>query len=303
MSTSKIEWTDKTWNPVTGCTKVSQGCKHCYAETFYERFNGKGSFRNITCHPDRLLMPMRWKKPSMVFVNSMSDLFHEKVPFEFIDQVFAIMGFCQQHTFQVLTKRADRMLEYFRKERMHYWRQVALKLKGCFPPHFEHGSSFPNVWLGVSAEDQKTAAERIPYLLDVPAAVRFVSCEPLLGPINLAHLSADSARHPEYCQINALTGRHTDMARPCADVNKIDWVIVGGESGHGARPMYPDWVRSIRKQCETARTVFFFKQWGTWSFDDTGNMQRMGKHRSGRLLDGQEYQQFPLTQPHSITKK
>jgi protein gp37 len=219
---SKIEWTDKTWNPVTGCTKISQGCKHCYAERLYERFHGKGSFRNITCHPDRLEHPLRWKKASMVFVNSMSDLFHEEVPFSFIYDVFIIMQKAHWHTFQVLTKRAQRMLEFF----------VYAQFK----------EPIPNVWVGVSVEDQKAADERIPVLLKIPAAKRFLSCEPLIGEVDLYRF-IPPVQQPE---------------------RLIDWVIVGGESGPGARPMHPDWARKLRDQCTSAIIYFFFKQWGEW---------------------------------------
>jgi protein gp37 len=278
---SKIEWTDKTWNPVTGCTKVSQGCKNCYAERMYERFNGHGSFKNVTCHQDRLTQPMKWKKPSMIFVNSMSDLFHEDVPFIFIDAVFSVMSDIDHHIYQVLTKRPQRMVEFFKWKRDEFG--VPWQPK-------------PNVWLGVSVEDQKAADERIPLLLQVPAAVRFLSCEPLLGPVRLTQIDADAAGHKEYCTINALTGRHTDMARPCEDVPSIHWVICGGESGPGARPMNPDWAQSLRDQCASAEVPFFFKQWGAWSpYGD-----RVGKKKAGRILDGSTYDQFPGV---SIPKK
>ena len=223
MGRTKIEWTEKTWNPVTGCTKVSQGCKHCYAEVMHERFNMPGSFKNVTCHEDRLTIPIKWKKPSLIFVCSMADLFHESVPFEFIDEVFYVMAGCAQHTFQVLTKRPERMRQYF----MHVaemFDQISLE----FGP-------LSNVWIGVSVEDQKAADERIPILLQVPAAVRWLSCEPLLGEVNI---------------LKRLSG--------------IDWIVVGGESGHGARRMDPDWVRQVHGQCVMTNTPFFFKQWGEY---------------------------------------
>ncbi len=241
---SRIEWTQETWNPVTGCTKVSPGCEHCYAERFSERFRGvKGhpyeTGFDLTLRPERLDQPFKWKKPRRVFVNSMSDLFHENVPDKFIDLVFAVMTMAQRHTFQVLTKRPQRMQEYIHGKIDHDW-------SGWLPM---------NVWLGVSAEDQKRTDERIPPLLETPAAVRFVSAEPLLGPIDFG-----------------------------AAMDQIDWVIVGGESGPGARPMNPDWVRSIRDQCSSFCTPFFFKQWGGRTPKANGN-----------TLDGRQWQEYPVT--------
>lgn len=275
---SKIEWTDKTWNPVTGCTKVSQGCKNCYAERLYERFNGKGAFKNVICHQNRLSHPARWKRPAMVFVNSMSDLFHEDVPFSFINAVFSVMSDCDHHTYQVLTKRPARMLAFFK------WKSE------------EHGIPWepkPNVWIGVSVENQEAADERIPLLLDVPAAVRFLSCEPLLGPIKLWPLLQLTN--------NKWTNRPGSI---------IDWIICGGESGPGSRPMHPEWARSIRDQCQSAGVTFFFKQWGNWipmmghvnginvrdekfTFPDGTIMGYTNKKAGGRLLDGQIHDDFP----------
>ena len=228
---SRIEWTQETWNPVTGCTKVSPGCEHCYAERFSERFRGVPGHPyemgfDLTLRPERLDQPLRWKMPRRVFVNSMSDLFHEDVPDEFIDRVFVVMSITRRHTFQVLTKRAERMRDYCSSPAT-VGRIVTDSLElldgidDDVSHHHAHFSAItdglrcirlPNVWLGVSVEDQKRADERIPLLLDTPAAVRFVSAEPLLGPI--------------------------DFGRT---LNEIDWVIVGGESGPGARPMNPDW--------------------------------------------------------------
>jgi protein gp37 len=210
MSSTKtsIEWTDKTWNPTTGCTKVSPGCKFCYAEAITQRF--AGSFPNgfqFTMHPIRLEEPKRWRTPSRVFVNSMSDLFHEEMPLEFLQQIFRVMKDCPQHIFQVLTKRHQRMLE--------------------LAPLLEWA---PNIWMGVSVETQKYT-KRIDYLRNVPATVRFLSCEPLLGPLDL-------------------------------DLTGIHWVITGGESGQHHRPIEIDWVRSIREQCELMGVAFFHKQWG-----------------------------------------
>ena len=231
MSTD-IEWTDETWNPVTGCTKVSPGCDHCYAERVTERFHGKGAFERIVLHPDRLDKPLHWRKPRKVFVNSMSDLFHEQVPDTFIGLVWQVMAETPQHTFQILTKRHARMRSFLRQ-----W------------PNYE---PLPNVWLGVSVEDQKWADIRVPALIQTPAAVRFLSCEPLLGPVRIGYMSL------------------------------LDWVIVGGESGPGARPMHPDWARDLRDQCEAAGVPFLFKQWG-------GIRPKAG----GRELDGRTWDQYP----------
>ncbi|PYN61930.1 MAG: hypothetical protein DMD90_21920 [Candidatus Rokuibacteriota bacterium] len=208
-----IEWTDATWNPVTGCTKVSPGCKNCYAERLAARLHAMHNprYRNgfkLTLHPDLLSLPLRWRRPRMIFVNSMSDLFHEAVPAEYIWQVFAVMGQAPWHTFQILTKRSKRL------------RQLA------------SGLSWPsNVWQGVSVESSRYTA-RIDDLREIPAAVRFISIEPLLGPI------------------------------PALPLDNIHWVIVGGESGPRRRPVEAGWVREIRDQCLTADVRFFFKQWG-----------------------------------------
>lgn len=228
-----IEWTDVTWNPVSGCRKVSPGCAHCYAETMARRQMGpwKGrAFEDVRLHPDRLDAPLRWRKPKRVFVNSMSDLFHEDVPDEFIDRVFATMALAKQHTFQVLTKRPKRMQAFCSGPMMSDW-----------------PGGLPNVWLGVSAEDQQRADERIPILLDTPAAVRFVSAEPLLGPIEFsASCVAPFSGFPD--EVNG--GLH--------------WIIVGGESGPGARPCDVDWIRDIVRQCREAGVACFVKQLGAY---------------------------------------
>lgn len=218
---SHIEWTEMTWNPVTGCTKVSQGCKHCYAERMARRLHAMGSPRykngfRVTLHEDVIDAPRRWREPRLIFVNSMSDLFHEQIPLDFIERVFATMKDCPQHTFQVLTKRSERLRE--------------LSSRLTWPP---------NVWMGVSIENADVLA-RAADLATVPAAVRFLSCEPLLGPLDDL----------------PLTG--------------IGWVIVGGESGPFARPMRSEWVQSIRKQCRRHDVPFFFKQWGGRRKDLTG---------------------------------
>ena len=231
---SGIEWTDATWNPVTGCTKVSPGCAHCYAEAITLRFRRGGPFlpgkTTIKLHPDRLSLPLTWKAPRRIFVNSMSDLFHEEVPLNFIREIFEVMSQASRHTFQILTKRHERL--------------QALANELVWPE---------NVWIGVSVENQYWAYRRIPPLLTVPAAVRFLSVEPLLKPVNLS---------------SYLDGIH--------------WVVVGGESGPRARPIQQEWVEAIRDDCLAADVPFFFKQWG-------GRTSKVG----GRVLDGRIWDEMP----------
>lgn len=293
--TTAIEWTDAVWNPVTGCSKVSEGCRNCYAFALHDMrhkayLEGKKlpaqyakPFSEIQLFPDRLEQPLRWKKPRRIFVNSMSDLFHESVPDDFIEKVFKIMCVADRHTYQVLTKRPDRMQWWFQ----HYaW-------------NLTHT---PHIWLGTSVENQKAADERIPLLLQTPAAVRFLSCEPLLGPVDLTNYL------PYQYQATDEWGSFTDVYEQPG----VDWIIVGGESGPGARPMHPDWVRSLRDQCQATGVSFFFKQWGEWLFVhpdrksyeysspetkcaniDGMRFYRVGKKKAGRQLDGQEWNQFP----------
>lgn len=230
---SSIEWTQATWNPVTGCSKVSAGCKNCYAERLAARLQGMGNarYRNgfkVTLHADVIELPKRWREPRLIFVNSMSDLFHEQVPMEFIQRVFATMRDCPQHTFQILTKRSARL------------RTLAKNLE--WPG---------NVWMGVSVEDERVV-HRVADLQCVPAIVRFLSCEPLIGPLDNLSLAG------------------------------IHWVIVGGESGPGARPMKIEWIRSIFRQCRKCKVPFFFKQWGG-----------VRKDLTGRELGGRTYDEMP----------
>lgn len=265
---TEIAWTDATWNPVRGCTKVSAGCKNCYAERFAERFRGVPGHPfeqgfDVRLVPEALDLPLRWRKPRRIFVNSMSDLFHEAVPEEFIDRVFAVMALARQHVFQVLTKRADRMRVYLstpRRDAAIWWaarpmsesrgRYAYEALPVPFPGQGEKGIGIatwplPNVWLGVSVEDQRAADERIPHLLATPAAVRFISAEPLLGPVDLM----------------------PGLYRQRAGDPWLDWVIAGGESGPGARPCDLDWVRSILRRCRTAGVPAFCKQLGAHVVD------------------------------------
>jgi protein gp37 len=294
MSTG-IEWTDETWNPTTGCDRVSPGCDHCYAATMAARLKGMGQPKyqrdgdprtsgpgfGLTEHPDVLDQPLRWRKPRRVFVNSMSDLFHPRVTDEFIARVWAVMAATPQHTYQVLTKRPKRMRTW-----VTYWGSTWRE--GVMDP-------LPNVWLGTSVEDQQRADQRIPALLDTPAAVRFLSCEPLLGPVRLDEIRAADGVH-----YMPLTG--TSEPEP-----RMHWVIVGGESGPGARPMHPAWARDLRDQCTDAGVPFLFKQWGAWAytgstpggtapphlFEDGTVVWRVGKKAAGRELDGRTWDEFP----------
>ncbi len=317
MSESKIEWTEHTWNPTAGCSLVSPGCTNCYAMKTARRFDGMGRGYDGTTQPskggpvwtgvvnllpERLSIPLKRKKPTTWFVNSMSDLFHESIPFEYIAAVFGVMAACPQHTFQVLTKRPERAREFFEWWGPHAYdavndafRKASGKTGVAVFPTQRHGMvprrpwPLENVWLGTSVEDQQRADERIPELLRCPAAVRFLSAEPLLGPIVIPPMSY------------------------------VDWVIEGGESGPGARPMHPDWARSIRDQCVAAGVPYFHKQNGAWIdegqignplspqrhantdsmtfFGENGNgdvqMIRVGKKAAGRLLDGRTWDEMP----------
>lgn len=314
MADTSIEWTDKVWNPVVGCQKVSPGCKNCYAKTLHDQrhkahASGKAMpkqyaepFEVVQLMPDRLTDPLSWQKPKRVFVNSVSDLFHDDVPDSFICDVFKVMGRASRHTFQVLTKRAERMQRFMREQ------TNAHAIRSLEEPEFCVSWPYPNVWLGVSVENRKHGLPRVDALRETPAAIRFLSVEPLLedlGPLDL-------------------TG--------------VSWVIVGGESGRGSRPMHPDWARAIRDQCQTAGVAFFFKQHGEWldwsqmtgadkatvynplppeleyhpdhrnhdphlkphqmvlSGGDIGvgvSMYRVGKKAAGRLLDGRTWDEFP----------
>jgi protein gp37 len=235
---SKIEWTDATWNPVRGCTKISPGCKHCYAEVFAERFRGVPAHPyergfDLRLVPEKLEEPLKWKSPRLVFVNSMSDLFHPGVPDDYIVKVVEVMSAAHWHTFQVLTKRSDRMRDLLNSK---------LQFAACCG----------HIWWGVSVENRKHGLPRIEHLRAADVAMRFLSIEPLLEELGRVNLSG------------------------------IHWVIVGGESGHGARPMQKEWVVSVRRQCREARVPFFFKQWGG-----------VQKSRFGRELDGRTYDQMP----------
>lgn len=234
MAQSSIEWTEMTWNPTTGCTKISAGCKFCYAEVMTRRLHAMGIEKykdgfKVRTHEDAIGIPYSWKGSKTVFVNSMSDLFHPEVPFEFIQKVFGVMNNTPQHTYQVLTKRAERLYE------LHH------QLKWT-----------KNIWMGVSVEDERVI-DRIDFLREINAAIKFLSCEPLIGPLKNMNL------------------------------NNIDWVIVGGESGRKARPMNEKWVWDIKLQCQEQEVLFFFKQWGGTN-----------KKKAGRKLAGMTYDELPV---------
>ncbi len=311
MADTKIEWTQgpdgspgKVWNPVTGCTKVSPGCDNCYAETVTNRFHG-GHFEVVRLHSNRLDEPLHWKKPRMIFTCSMGDLFHSAVPWDFIFKVFEVMRKCPQHTFQILTKRPGRMA-YFAD-----WIEGSI-------------IDWPsNVWAGTSVESAKYLP-RLDVLARVPAKVRFVSVEPLLGPVDLKPwLQCLECGHPKWS--------HQDDLRtiiPGHYFNGLSWVIVGGESGPKARPAHPDWIRQIRDDCQAAGVPFFLKQWGEWTpgenvertqgivrtaswfidqwsydredlayedglIDDEPDLYRVGKKAAGAVLDGREWREMP----------
>ncbi len=272
MSDTTIEWTNKTWNPVRGCSKVSEGCRNCYAISVAARFNGPGQpYEGLaTRSPARwtgkvqfveshLRDPLRWKKPSFVFVNSMSDLFHEEIPDEWIDRVFAVMAIASRHTFQVLTKRSGRMANYMRRLSRSYDRLETGARSVGYTLRFQNIPMvpwpIPNVWLGVSVENQAAADERIPLLLQTATVVRFLSCEPLLGPLDLGF-----------------------------GLSYVEWVIAGGESGPKARPCDEAWLRSLRDQCRTAGVPYFLKQLGGWP-NKRGHLEA--------VLDGQRWIEMP----------
>jgi protein gp37 len=268
-----IEWTEATWNPVVGCTHVSAGCDHCYAareasgrlstNPVYAGLAVAGRFTGeVRLLPERLEQPMRWRKPRRIFVNSMSDLFHDDVPDEFIVQVFAVMHEAEQHTFQVLTKRPGRMASLLNSERF-YGKLVAEVASWRQEKYANPGLRWPllNVWLGTSVEDQKWANVRIPQLVRTPAVVRFLSCEPLLGPVDLRRWLPDPPEGDEDYRCQDHGWPDCQQSWPCRG---ITWVIAGGESGPEARPMHPDWPRTIRDQCVKAGVPFLFKQWGEY---------------------------------------
>jgi len=306
MADSRIEWTDKVWNPTTGCTK---GCSYCYARIMAGRLQKMGQEKYIggfapACHPGELEKPLCWRKPCRVFVNSMGDLFDPAIPFEFIDQILVVIACCPQHTFQILTKFPERVLEY--------------STDRLLPP---------NLWVGVTVEDQAAADARLPFLLRTPAAVRFVSIEPMTGPVELPRIKRTLVKPSNHFPGVEFAG---DGGYPLG----VDWVICGGMTGKDAVPMHPDWVRTLRDQCKAADVPFFFKGWGEWrpriaawepkpfgifldgsyyragllmgpinaeaiaiterhSRQQYAMIHRVGKKAAGSRIDGQEWKQLP----------
>jgi protein gp37 len=358
MAKSKIEWCDQVWNPITGCTKISEGCNACYAERMAKRLAGRFGYPKInpfavTSHHDRIYEPSKWKKPQRVFVGSMGDIFHPDVPEHWIDAIMVTAALFRKHTFMILTKRPQRMLEYFnrpKEEILKSWEESIQQIKWninkldtctCAAQLYSYCMDnwpVPNIWLGVTTENQATTNQRLPLLLKTPAAKRFISAEPLLGPINYMHFS------------NSLLNTKDHPWKNTHLLSGIDWVICGGETGPKARPMHPDWVRLLRDQCIGGvhyKVPFFFKGWGVWSpeykseheatcvvcgctennaceggcswIENTmldicskcGNAKTMkwednslsfhrGKKKSGHMLDDQEYLQFPKTTNNEI---
>lgn len=344
---TKIEWTNETWNPIVGCSKVSPGCDNCYAEKMagrlsnipatYDNYNdnyskvvrwgqhpkkddyyGLGQWNGKTHFIKSAIdKPIYWKKPRMIFVCSMGDLFHESVPFEWIDKVFTVMAYASRHTFQMLTKRPERMMEYINsdetRERLSdSILNASYPIKGnIYDPREKYGWPLQNVWLGVTAENQKQADKRIRILIETKAVKRFVSIEPMLGIVDLS----------EYYFPYRLI-KHVSRENRTKIIDLLDWVICGGESGSKARPMHPDWVRSLRDQCEDSKTPFFFKQWGeyipsysagmnsesldqwmqkfgnawvkrSFKFPDGMVVVKVGRKQAGSKIDGIEHKQIP----------
>lgn len=268
---TKIEWTNASWNPVTGCTKVSKGCDNCYAERITERFHGKGSFAVVQRSEGKLYLPLRWRKPRRVFVNSMSDLFHDDVPDSFIARVFSVMAQTPQHTYQILTKRHGRMRALLSSDYFQGTVQ-GLRLDDVGLTASWVKWPLPNVWLGVSVENQQWADIRIPALLETPAAVRWLSCEPLLGPVVLPFVAEVNGCT---CYGGSLPGIGHEPhcgTEPGPAWGNLHWIVCGGESGPGARPMELDWARSLVHQCHEAGVPAFVKQLGSaWAKEWTWN--------------------------------
>jgi protein gp37 len=320
---SKIEWTEATLNVVTGCTRVSEGCDHCYIErTPPFRMQGRafdkpgiGGRIPVQLHRERLMQALRWRRPRRIFMPSLGDLFHADVPYDLLVDAFAVMAITPRHTYQITTKRPARMRALLSDE--GFWANVALAITGLavveqvpdavdWMHRQDHGLWYPlpNTWLGVSVETQQWADIRIPALLGTPAAVRWLSCEPLLGPVDLSRwvlgATVDGVPAPAISRlINWISG------------TSLDWVVAGGESGPGARPMHPEWARSLRDRCQVAGVPFFFKQWGEHAprctFALNGHacpcngaspshvieLHRFGKRAAGRELDGRTWDQYP----------
>jgi protein gp37 len=340
---TKIEWTDATWNIITGCSVVSAGCKNCYAMKLagtrlkhhpsragltIDTKNGPVWNGEVRFNEQWIDQPIRWTKQRKIFVCAHADLFHESVPDEWIDRVFGVMWACLYgpngqpgHIFQVLTKRPERMRAYLSQDRREEWATVAVQQGGGRDPDgswdqvMNYEGPHPRIWLVTSVENQEAADIRIPELLATPAAVRGISAEPLLGSVDLTpKADATYQRLSEWYGPNGFdpTGSQPKRDRLEGYFPRLDWVVVGGESGPGARPMHPDWARSLRDQCAAADVPFLFKQWGEWApvhelrcnepgiagkiwhnFDPDTSVCRIGKKAAGRLLDGVEHNGYP----------
>lgn len=372
MGKTKIEWTQESWNPIRGCVRVSPGCQNCYAERIAARFSKPGlayeGLAEMTPQGPRwtgkisfvekaITEPLRRRTPTTYFVNSMSDLFYDAVPLDWIVRIFAVMALSSQyeryggnkgHTFQILTKRAKRMREIltspdFHLRVAHEMNELAAEspnlhhTKGPWPSEMSdlvkkkeaHVWPIPGVWIGISAENQETADERIPELLKCPAAVRWVSAEPLIGPLNLLGYMMEGedpgrcsnckgghgfTRCPNYGSIAKTRSEYEGGPDVCEDFKRknfsLHWVVAGGESGPGARMISPEWARNLRDECQKAGVAYFFKQWGEWRLDQVGDelvgsnkerfylgngqmMQKVGKGKAGRILDGRVWDEFP----------
>lgn len=343
---TRIAWTDMVWNPIRGCTPVSEGCRNCYAARQALRFAGEGGAYaglvrrtpggprwtgEVRLVPEVLMAPLHWRTPKKIFVNSMGDIFHPLVPEEWLDKVFAVMALCPQHTFQLLTKRPRRMVEYLLNLPRRAANTPALANR-CIPyedgricqllrnalgpgtPVIERNWPLKNVWVLVSIEDQATADERLPWLLRAPAAVRGVSLEPMLGPVDFLAVRPDAWTVLNVLEGVGYTTRPAAMGQTIPNVwtERVDWVIVGGETGPGARPLNPQWVRDVRDQCVEAGVAFWFKSWGEWApvhelrvnepgikgkpwfhFDPDTAVCRVGRRRAGAVLGDREWQQWP----------
>lgn len=341
-----IAWTEETWNPIRGCTRVSEGCRNCYAERVAARFSDVGQpyhglarlvpvghddrtgavlktvprwTGDVMYVKDHILDPVRWRKPRLIFVNSMSDLFHPGVPDEWIDRIVAVMALAEQHTFQVLTKRPERMLQYLVNlsnggdktiERLGDAIFMEAGGEACQMLRGRLVLPLPNVWWGTSAEDQETFDKRTCLLKQTPAAVRWLSLEPLLGPIDMGKVTIGTVKGKQDPLLYSAFWEGTiPFDEYDVKMHKIDWVVVGGESGPGARPMNAEWARDIRDECIVAGVPYFFKQWGEWlpfgqesrgadggpivNVNETVPFIHIGKRMAGRLLDGKEWSEYP----------
>lgn len=321
---SKIEWTDATWNPVTGCSHVSEGCRNCYAERTSKRF--KRDFEKVEFHPDRLENPTRWNRPRKVFVCSMSDLFHAANSFNQIDKILAITALADWHVYQILTKRPEFMKRYFKTlletgvSRTLYRALYSETRTDLSPDLIPTKLTLPlkNLWVGVSVEDEKTADERIPYLFEIPAAVRWVSYEPALGPVDFRKYLDGFCSGCGTSRRDCRTFQNSGAIACCPDCrhNALDWVVAGGESGPGARPAHPEWIGSTQVQCKVSGVPFFFKQWGEYAPWDHrrgtvdvprvkkvpwrpgspspwGWVRKVGRKKAGAVLDGRLWREFP----------